>query len=88
MLKRGCSMKTSGSKSKFFLASAATVLMGLSACQPQSDTSTDTQTSKPSNTADVTKVERNPTKNAYFGDTHVHTKNSFDAFIVGSVRCV
>ena len=77
-------MKTSGSKSKFFLASAVTVLMGLSACQPQSDTSTDTQTSKPSNTADVTKVERNPTKNAYFGDTHVHTKNSFDAFIVGT----
>ena len=77
-------MKKPGSKSKFFLASAATVLMGLSACQPQSDTSTDTQTSKPSNTADITKVERNPTKNAYFGDTHVHTKNSFDAFIVGT----
>ena len=26
----------------------------------------------------------NPTKNAYFGDTHVHTKNSFDAYIVGT----
>jgi len=26
----------------------------------------------------------NPTKTAYFGDTHVHTKNSFDAFIVGT----
>jgi len=25
-----------------------------------------------------------PTKNAYFGDLHVHTKNSFDAFIFGT----
>ncbi len=29
-------------------------------------------------------IERNPTKNAYFGDLHVHTKNSFDASIVGT----
>lgn len=26
-------------------------------------------------------VERNPLNNAYFGDLHVHTKNSFDAYI-------
>ena len=30
------------------------------------------------------KITFNPTKNAYFGDLHVHTKNSFDAFIVGT----
>jgi hypothetical protein len=29
-------------------------------------------------------IPRNPTKNAYFGDTHIHTKNSFDAFIWGT----
>ncbi len=29
-------------------------------------------------------VEISPTKNAYFGDLHVHTRNSFDAFITGT----
>ncbi len=31
-------------------------------------------------------VERNATKNAFFGDLHVHTQNSFDAFFVGARR--
>ncbi len=29
-------------------------------------------------------ITENPTKNAYFGDLHVHTKNSFDAYITGT----
>lgn len=29
-------------------------------------------------------IVRNATKNAYFGDLHVHTRNSFDAFIFGT----
>ncbi len=33
---------------------------------------------------DAADIERTATKNAYFGDLHVHTKNSFDAFIVGT----
>src|SRR5690348_13370916 len=28
--------------------------------------------------------ERNPDRNAYFGETHVHTSWSFDAFIFGN----
>jgi len=33
---------------------------------------------------DPASIERTETKNAYFGDLHVHTKNSFDAFITGT----
>ena len=29
-------------------------------------------------------IATNPMKNAYFGDLHVHTKNSFDAYITGT----
>ena len=29
-------------------------------------------------------IDRNPLKDAYFGDLHIHTKNSFDAFIFGT----
>ena len=53
----------------------------LTACQAP-------ETSQPQKTADThetqNKVEINPLKNAYFGDLHIHTKNSFDAFIFGT----
>ena len=29
-------------------------------------------------------LESNPNKNAYFGDLHVHTRHSFDAFLFGT----
>ena len=69
---------------KALLSACAVWALGLTACQPSQETSspeTETQT-QPKATA--AKIERTPTKNAYFGDTHVHTKNSFDAFIVGT----
>lgn len=31
-------------------------------------------------------IDRTPTKNAYFGDLHVHTQNSFDAYIFATRR--
>ncbi len=34
----------------------------------------------------VSEIERTPTKNAYFGDLHVHTGNSFDAYIFATRR--
>ena len=40
-------------------------------------------------TTDVTtttsSAEPNPERNAYFGDLHVHTANSFDAFVLGTL---
>ena len=44
----------------------------------------------PGESADFTEtiesVERTSTKNAYFGDLHVHTRNSFDAYIFATRR--
>jgi len=34
--------------------------------------------------AEVSEIATNPDKNAYFGDLHIHTGNSFDAFIFGT----
>ncbi|MDA1076240.1 MAG: DUF3604 domain-containing protein, partial [Proteobacteria bacterium] len=36
--------------------------------------------------SDAEHIERNPQRNAYFGDLHVHTKFSFDAFLFGTRR--
>lgn len=74
---------------KFLSISTAALCLSLTACQPKS---TDPNEISKENAATATgdkitkivKIDRNPTKNAYFGDTHVHTKNSFDAFIVGT----
>lgn len=33
---------------------------------------------------ETTEIALNPDKNAYFGDLHIHTGNSFDAFIFGT----
>ena len=54
----------------------------LSACQSP-ETPEQKSAPEPSPTTAV-KVEANPLKEAYFGDLHIHTKNSFDAFIFGT----
>ena len=66
--------------------SASALLLSLVACQPKPNDAAvgDSPAQLAQDVAQITKVERTLTKNAYFGDTHVHTKNSFDAFIVGT----
>ncbi|MEP7209982.1 MAG: DUF3604 domain-containing protein, partial [Alphaproteobacteria bacterium] len=59
---------------------AISVLMGLllAACAPQSDTPAKlTEAPK----LPVGRPAPNPLRNAYFGDLHLHTRNSFDAYI-------
>ncbi|MFN3211743.1 MAG: DUF3604 domain-containing protein [Henriciella sp.] len=49
-----------------------------------------TETAQPTEPVPVAEaenmIERSPTKNAYFGDLHVHTRNSFDAYIFATRR--
>jgi len=40
----------------------------------------------PSDVNAAPEIERTATKNAYFGDLHVHTRNSFDAYIFATRR--
>lgn len=63
-----------------FLSSAALGVVALAACGDKTPVEAATEVVK----VDEVKVERTPTKTAYFGDLHIHTKNSFDAFIVGT----
>lgn len=55
----------------------AAVIIMLTCCRDDNNT---VITESSLNTDDVT-IERNPTKNAYYGDLHIHTSWSFDAFI-------
>ena len=71
-------------KSKFLSISVATLYLSLTACQPKSADTNLSEINTGDENTKIAKIDRNPTKNAYFGDTHVHTKNSFDAFIVGT----
>ncbi len=65
------------------LALACSVAALMWGCTDNTASKTETATTadiKPVAT-DAIKIKRNPTKNAYFGDLHIHTKNSFDAYI-------
>ena len=62
-------------------ALVAIALTGCSAPQTEVETPEITEASASQGT-----VERSQTKNAYFGDLHVHTRNSFDAYIFATRR--
>ena len=65
---------------KIWLVSAALSAALLAGCGDKTPVKEETKIVK----TDSSAIERTETKNAYFGDLHVHTKNSFDAFITGT----
>ena len=56
-------------------------ILALSACSDGTSDTSKTKVSETRSSENVKEIVENPTKNAYFGDLHIHTKNSFDAYI-------
>ncbi len=63
------------------LALPIAATMGLSACGDSGQTDSPAATTRDAPAAEAAAVPRNPLREAYFGETHVHTLNSPDAFI-------
>lgn len=54
----------------------------LTACQQEQEQATEATTSTKD---ESTAIEKNPNKNLYWGDTHLHTNYSSDAFLFGTI---
>jgi len=67
---------------KLFAASSGLLLIwGCGQKTTETDVKDNSVSAETETTQTVNAVPSNPDKNAYFGDTHIHTKNSFDAYI-------
>ncbi len=64
---------------RFLTASAAA--LALAACSDTPTTQKDISATPMDSPPAASSIPSNPNKNAYFGDIHIHTKNSFDAYI-------
>ena len=71
-------------KTFLLLFASATLMLSLSACSSKQSeapaTSPQVQSTQPTDA----RPPRNPLKNAYFGDLHLHTGYSMDAFAFGT----
>ena len=64
-------------------AGASAVTLLFAACSQPATDQTSTDLTDPNQTAETpaAAIDYNPDRNAYFGDIHIHTRNSFDAYI-------
>ena len=70
-------------KTSLLLFATAALILSLSACSKKPEAPAATQQTAQSQPADA-RPPRNPLKNAYFGDLHLHTGYSMDAFAFGT----
>jgi len=66
---------------RLFLGAALIALTACSAENAEPDTQSASTDAPVLNASTSSRAAPNPTRNVYFGETHVHTKNSFDAYI-------
>tara|TARA_B100000768_G_C11276259_1_gene376122 strand:- start:862 stop:2766 length:1905 start_codon:yes stop_codon:yes gene_type:complete len=66
----------------------AVITVSLTGCAKAEETSNKSASPAPAgeSVAEPRTATSNPLKNAYFGDTHIHTELSFDAFLFGTRR--
>ena len=67
-----------------YAALTTVALLAITACQDQSLEKTGSTAPPPSASVSEADIPRSKTKQAFFGDLHVHTRNSFDAYIFGT----
>ena len=70
-------------KTSLLLFATATLILSLSGCSKKPEAPTATQQTAQTQSAEA-RPPRNPLKNAYFGDLHLHTGYSMDAFAFGT----
>ncbi|MGA9565270.1 MAG: DUF3604 domain-containing protein [Candidatus Korobacteraceae bacterium] len=70
-------------KTSLLLFATATLILSLSGCSKKPEAPTATQQTAQTQSAEA-RPARNPLKNAYFGDLHLHTGYSMDAFAFGT----
>ena len=61
-------------------------LVAIAGCEKAANETADHEQVTPASTPADALVDANPLRNAYFGDLHVHTQNSFDAYVFGVRR--
>jgi len=71
---------------RYALIAFCVATVGLAGCEPSNQPASNSQSHLQNSVKRPAEGSQNPLRNAYFGDLHVHTQNSFDAYVFGVRR--